>query len=62
MGGGEPLERAWFRLAESFSHRRLACMLCNSEELASFTLRHDPAPPPVVVIPNGAVVPSGMVI
>ncbi len=46
-------DRAWFRLAESFSHRRLACMLCNSEELASFTLGHDPSPPPVVVIPNG---------
>jgi L-malate glycosyltransferase len=46
-------DRAWFRLAESFSHRRVACMLCNSEALASFTLGHDPAPPPVVVIPNG---------
>ena len=46
-------DRAWFRVAESFGHRRVACMLCNSEELASFTLGHDPAPPPVVVIPNG---------
>jgi glycosyltransferase involved in cell wall biosynthesis len=46
-------DRAWFRVTESFSHRRVACMLCNSEALAAFTLRHDPAPPPVVVIPNG---------
>jgi glycosyltransferase involved in cell wall biosynthesis len=46
-------DRAWFRLAESFSHRRVACMVCNTESLASFTLGHDHAPPPVVVIPNG---------
>jgi glycosyltransferase involved in cell wall biosynthesis len=46
-------DRAWFRLAESFSHRRVACMVCNSESLAAFTLGHDHAPPPVVVIPNG---------
>jgi glycosyltransferase involved in cell wall biosynthesis len=46
-------ERAWFRMAESFSHRRVACMLCNSESLAAFTLGHDPAPPPVIVVPNG---------
>jgi glycosyltransferase involved in cell wall biosynthesis len=40
-------------MAESFSHRRVAVMLCNSEELASFTLGHDRAPPPVAVVPNG---------
>jgi len=46
-------ERAWFRLVESFSHRRVACMVCNSEELVSFTLGHARSPPPVAVIPNG---------
>ena len=45
-------DRLWFRVAESVSHRRVACMLCNSEQLASFTLRHDSSPPPLVVIPN----------
>jgi glycosyltransferase involved in cell wall biosynthesis len=46
-------DRSWFRLLEDASHRRVALLLCNSEELASFTLAHDGSPPPVVVIPNG---------
>lgn len=46
-------DRAWFRATERFSHRRMAAMLCNSEELAAFTLRHDAAPPALSVIPNG---------
>jgi glycosyltransferase involved in cell wall biosynthesis len=46
-------DRTWFRAAERLSHRRLAAMVCNSEELATFTFRHDAAPPPVSVIPNG---------
>ena len=35
------------------SHAHVALMLCNSDELARFTLAHDPAPPPIAVVPNG---------
>lgn len=46
-------DRIWFRTVERLSHRRMAAMVCNSEELAAFTLAHDHAPPPVTVIANG---------
>jgi glycosyltransferase involved in cell wall biosynthesis len=46
-------DRPWYRLAESLAHRRVSVMLCNSSELVEFTLKHDLAPPPLKVIPNG---------
>ena len=44
---------AWYRVSEGFAHRRVRLMLCNSRELAAFTVGHDRDPPPVMVIPNG---------
>ena len=44
-----PLFRAW----EALAHRRVRLMICNSEELARFTLSHDLGPPPITVISNG---------
>jgi glycosyltransferase involved in cell wall biosynthesis len=44
---------AWFRACEAIAHRRVRLMLCNSRELARFTLDHDLSPPPVMVVPNG---------
>lgn len=53
-------DRRWFRIAQRVAHRRVRLMLCNTEELARFTLSHDGSPPPVLVIPNGVDVdPSG---
>jgi glycosyltransferase involved in cell wall biosynthesis len=46
-------DRGWFRAVQRLAHRRVQLMLTNSEELASFTRRHDPSPPPMIVIPNG---------
>ena len=46
-------DRLWFRAVSRVSHARVALMLCNSDELARFTLAHDPAPPPIAVVPNG---------
>ncbi len=43
----------WYRASEGFAHRRVRLMLCNSRELATFTVGHDRNPPAVMVIPNG---------
>ena len=46
-------DAAWYRASEGFAHRRVRLMLCNSRELATFTIGHDRYPPPMMVIPNG---------
>lgn len=46
-------DRTWFRTVQWLTHRRVALMLTNSDELASFTLRRDGSAPPLAVIPNG---------
>ena len=46
-------DRMWFRAVQWLAHRRVALMLTNSDELASFTLRRDGSAPPLAVIPNG---------
>ncbi len=46
-------DRTWFRTLQWLTHRRVALMLTNTEELAAFTLRRDGSAPPLAVIPNG---------
>jgi glycosyltransferase involved in cell wall biosynthesis len=46
-------DRTWYRIIEAIAHRRASVMVCNSEDLAAFTLAHDRFPPGIVVIPNG---------
>jgi glycosyltransferase involved in cell wall biosynthesis len=46
-------DRTWFRTVQWLTHRRVALMLTNSDELASFTLRRDGSAPPLAVVPNG---------
>jgi glycosyltransferase involved in cell wall biosynthesis len=46
-------DRTWYRGLEAIAHRRASVMVCNSEELADFTLSHDRFAPGIVVIPNG---------
>jgi glycosyltransferase involved in cell wall biosynthesis len=46
-------DAAWFRILQGMAHRRVALMICNSEELAAFTRTHDVWAPPIEVIRNG---------